>query len=279
MVSTAKIRRALERANEAGPYKEAITRMLDNVAGAGSEVGEPLLSRHAETKSVLVIVMASDRGLAGGFNVSVERDAEAEMRTMADNGVEARIVTCGRKPTEYFKYRGVKPVLEFVGSSSEPTMDEADQIASYAMEGYKNGSIDRVVMWYQHARNRVDQDMTIEEILPVSPETLQMPNAPRTQVATQPVRAKSVSTFDFDPSASLVLGYLMPAYIRTLIYHALLDTAAAEHGARRRAMQSATDNATEVITTLNRTYNRIRQGSITTEINEIVGGASALEDK
>ncbi|NLH92429.1 MAG: ATP synthase F1 subunit gamma, partial [Atopobium sp.] len=114
MVSTAKIRRALERANEAGPYKEAITRMLDNVAGAGSEVGEPLLSRHAETKSVLVIVMASDRGLAGGFNVSVERDAEAEMRTMADNGVEARIVTCGRKPTEYFKYRGVKPVLEFV---------------------------------------------------------------------------------------------------------------------------------------------------------------------
>jgi F-type H+-transporting ATPase subunit gamma len=278
MVSTAKIRRALERAEEAGPYKEAMTRMLDNVAGAGSESSEPLLSHHAETKGVLFIVVASDRGLAGGFNIMLERDAENEMGTLSAHGGTPMLVTCGKKPTEYFRYRGFEPVLTFEGTSSEPTMDQADQIASYAMDGYRNGTIDRVVMWYQHARNRVEQDMTIEQILPVSAETLSMPNAPRTHEATTAVHGTSSPTFDFDPSASQVLGYLMPAYIRTVIYHALLDSAAAEHGARRRAMQSATDNATEVITSLTRTYNRIRQGSITTEINEIVGGAAALED-
>ena len=105
-----------------------------------------------------------------------------------------------------------------------------------------------------------------------------MPNRPRTAEALSMIEHKQDTVFEFDPSAVEVLGYLLPAYVRTVIYHALLDSAAAEHGARRRAMKSASDNAQDIITSLSRTYNRERQGSITTELNEIVAGASALED-
>ncbi len=109
-------------------------------------------------------------------------------------------------------------------------------------------------------------------------ETLRLPNAPREQEALSAVEAQA-SDFEFDPAPAEVLGYLIPSYVRTVIYHALIDSAAAEHGARRRAMQAATENATEIISTLSREYNRIRQSSITTELNEIVGGAAALEEK
>jgi F-type H+-transporting ATPase subunit gamma len=279
MVSTAKVRRALERAEEAAPYKDAIKRMLANVALAGGDnVTQPLLKTHPSTDHVLYILIASDRGLAGGFNVMPQREVLAEMQRNKRQGIESSIITCGRKPTEFFNYRGIEPVMAFTGISSEPTMDEADRIASYVMDGYADGTIDRIMLYYSHAKNRVEQTPVIEQVLPLTAEDLRMPNAPRTPEAFSSIGAEPYPEFRFDPSPNEVLGYLIPAYIRTVIYHALLDSAAAEHGARRRAMQSATDNAEQVITSLSRTYNRVRQGSITTELTEIIGGASALED-
>ena len=279
MISTARIQKALTRAQEALPYKDAITNMLANVAGASLDESQPLLQGRDEEKHVLFIIVASDRGLAGGFHILQQRQVEREIAELKTRGIEASVITCGRKPTEYFTYRKIEPVLSFVGISSDPNMDEADRIASYVMDGYANGTIDRVELLYWHAKNRVDQIQVTEKILPISREALMMPNPPRDPEAVSMVDRKAYSDYSFEPSASEVLGYLMPAYIRTVIYHALLDSAAAEHGARRRAMQSATDNAKEVITALSRTYNRERQGSITTELNEIIGGASALEDK
>jgi len=279
MISTAKIRRALDHAKEAEPYKDAITRMLANVAGAGFDSSQPLLQSRTEEHNVLFILIASDRGMAGGFNIVPQRMVQQEMAALAKKGIKSELITCGKKPTEYFAYRGVEPVLSFVGCSSEPTMDEADRIASYLMEGYSDGEIDRVMIYYSHARNRVDQEQVVEQLLPLTSSELTLPNRPRTQEAVTTVEQEHHTEFEFEPSAREVLGFLMPAYIRTVIYHALLDSAAAEHGARRRAMQSATDNAKEVIASLSRTYNRERQGSITTELNEIIGGASALEDK
>ena len=278
MISTAKIRKALDRAQEAEPYKDAITRMLSNVAGAGFDSSQPLLQSRDVEHNVLFILIASDRGMAGGFNIVPQRMVQHEMEALRERGIESEVITCGKKPTEYFSYRGIKPVLSFVGCSSEPTMDEADQIASYVMDGYASGRVDRVTIYYSHARNRVDQQQVVEQLLPLSTSELTLPNRPRTEEAMTTVEPEAYTTFRFDPSAREVLGYLMPAYIRTVVYHALLDSAAAEHGARRRAMQSATDNAKEVIASLSRTYNRERQGSITTELNEIIGGASALED-
>ena len=278
MISTARIQHALARAEEASPYKDAITNMLANVASAGSNSTEPLLRKHDEEKHVLFIVIASDRGLAGGFNVLQQRAVDHEMRSLAQRGIKSSVITCGRKPTEYFTYRKIKPVLSFVGVSSEPTMDEADRISSYVIDGYVRGEIDRVVLLYWHAKNRVDQTQVTEQIFPIERESLMMPNKPRKPEALYEVRHKIDPVYRFEPSAEEVLGYLMPAYFRTVIYHALLDSAAAEHGARRRAMQSATDNAKEVLGSLSRTYNRERQGAITTELNEIIGGAAALEE-
>lgn len=278
MISTARIQHALARAEEASPYKDAITNMLANVASAGRNSTEPLLRKHDDEKHVLFIVIASDRGLAGGFNVLQQRAVDHQMRSLAQRGIKSSVITCGRKPTEYFTYRKIKPVLSFVGVSSEPTMDEADRISSYVIDGYARGEIDRVVLLYWHAKNRVDQTQVTEQLLPIERESLMMPNKPRKPEALYEVKHKIDPVYRFEPSAEEVLGYLMPAYFRTVIYHALLDSAAAEHGARRRAMQSATDNAKEVLGSLSRTYNRERQGAITTELNEIIGGAAALEE-
>ena len=279
MISTAKIRRALERAQQAEPYKDAITRMLAHVAGASTGAQEPLLQRHGHERRVLFILIASDRGMAGGFNIQPQRTVLHEMERLEAQGIECELITCGRKPTEYFTNRDRKPVISLQGNSSEPTMDDADRVASYVIDSYVSESIDRVVVYYSHARNRVDQEFVNEQILPVTTENLIMLNQPREHEAVIEIDTHPVSEYTYEPSAAVVLGYLMPAYIRTIILHALLDSAAAEHGARRRAMQSATDNAKEVITALSRTYNRERQGSITTELNEIIAGASALEDK
>lgn len=278
MISTARIRRSLERAEEATPYKDAITNMLANVATTGFDESQPLLARHASEKNVLFVLIASDRGLAGGFNLLPQREVEHEMDALQEKGIHSEVITCGRKPTEYFTYRKHKPIMSFVGTSSEPTQDEAERIASFIMEGYASKRVDRVVLYYWHAKNRVDQTQVTEQLLPVSREQLIMPNRPRTAEALSEISGKLYPNYTFEPSAQEVLGYLMPAYIRTVIFHALLDSAAAEHGARRRAMQSATDNAKEVLGTLSRTYNRERQGAITTELTEIIGGASALED-
>ena len=278
MISTAKIRRALAAAEEAGPYKDAIKLMLANVASAERDIDQPLLREHAKEKSVLFVLIASDRGLAGGFNVIPEREVFRKMKELEARGVECSLITCGTKPTDFFNYRGIKPVMSFVGISDAPTMDEADRIASYAMDGYRQETIDRIMVYYSHAKNRMEQVPVVERLLPLRAEDLMLPNAPRNPEALESVGSVAQSEFAFDPSPSEVLGYLIPAYIRTVIYHALLDSTAAEHGARRRAMQSATDNAQQVITNLGRTYNRVRQGSITTELTEIIGGASALED-
>lgn len=279
MVSTARVGEALERASSAAPYKDAIKRMLAEVANSdSSSAQQPLLQVHESEDGVLFILIASDRGLAGGFNITLQRDVESRIRKLRAAGKRAEVITCGTKPTDYFRYRGIKPALSFTGISAEPTTDEAMRIASFVIDGFVSGGFDRVDIVYNHARNRVQQEVVDEQLLPVDKASMVVPAAPRTRESLDKVEPKEYTDFLFDPSPARVLGYLMPAYIRTVIHHALLDSAAAEHGARRRAMKAATDNANEAITTLNRTYNRIRQGSITTELNEIIGGASALED-
>ena len=280
MISTARIRAALERAEDAAPYKDALTRMLAAVAAAGgaSNAEHPLLTTHDAVRRVLYVVIASDRGLAGGFNVMPQRMVERLIRENTAAGIESEIITCGKKPTEYFTARDIMPKMSFSGISSEPNMDEADRIASFVIDGYESGRLDRIELIWWHARNRVDQSLQRDVLLPISAEHLTLPSDPRTQAAHVDINKQPTSDFEFDPSPEEVLGYLLPAYVRTVVFHALLDSAAAEHGARRRAMQSASDSAEEVLGQLSRTYNRVRQGSITTELNEIIGGASALEE-
>lgn len=263
MVATAKIRKATERVVAATPYSEAMLEMLGNLAGKSGEGSHPLLEAHPEKKHVLFVVVSSDRGLAGAFNTQVLRAAEKQAQAYAAQGIETSYILCGKKAIGYFGYRGVTAEMKFAGLSADPTFDEASHIASYVRDKYATGQVDEVLVYYNHARNAADQDMRCEQLLPVD-----VSNVSKADEATE-------STFDFEPDEATVLGKLLPAYVETMVYHALIDSAAGEQGARRKAMKSATDNATEIINTLQRQYNRARQGAITTEITEIVAGAAA----
>lgn len=276
MVSTAKIRRALDRAYQAEPYKKALTDVMHTVASDESAAStNPMLAKHETKKCGLVIAIASDRGLAGGFNVNVERECERILREWAAQGIQGQIIACGRKPFEYFSSRD-ELVMHFEGLSADPRLEDARAIANYVCDSYASGKLDCVEVVYHHARNRVDQQLRVEHLLPLDPEMVAMAHGPRKNEDEGPKRVSS--SFTFVPSAAHVLGELIPSYVLTVIHQALIDSAAAEQGARRKAMHSATENATTIIATLTRTYNRVRQASITTEINEIVGGASALEE-
>lgn len=262
MVATAKIRKATDRVVAATPYSEAMLEMLGNLAGKSGEASHPLLEAHPEKKNVLFIVVASDRGLAGGFNTQVLRAAEKQANAYAAQGIETSYILCGKKAIGYFGYRGVTAEMSFAGMSADPTFDEASRIASYVRDKYATGQVDEVLVFYNHTRNAADQDLRTEQILPVD-------------VSGAEAAEGTEATFDFEPDEAAVLGKLLPAYVETMVYHALIDSAAGEQGARRKAMKSATDNATEIVNTLQRQYNRARQGAITTELTEIVAGAAA----
>lgn len=276
MVSTAKIRRALDRAYGAEPYKKALTDVMLTVAQDAEAAGDaPLLHQHDREERVLVVAIASDRGLAGGFNVLVERETDKIVSSCERHGVACEIIACGRKASDHFASRP-NCVMHFEGTSADPTLEQARMIASYICDGYAQGAIDRVEVVYHHARNRVDQELRVERLLPLDTKAVALAHGPRRNEGDAPERVSS--SFSFVPSASHVLSGLVPSYVLTVIHQALIDSAASEQGARRKAMHSATENATAIVATLNRTYNRVRQASITTEINEIVGGASALEE-
>jgi F-type H+-transporting ATPase subunit gamma len=302
MVATAEIRRATDRIVAATPYATAMVEVLDAVAKRASGAESPLLLHHEQVKRIAVIVVVSDRGLAGGFNSNVLRAAEKFIAAKAAEGIECEIVTCGKKAVSYFNYRKMPIMLAFKDQSAKPELSQAREIATTVIDRYVNEKVDQVVMFYNHAKNVADQVMTTEGVLPVESVTVHEVGegegsaaytdqsakaAAANAAALNEARdeAQSVSSaeemqgdFDYEPSSEEVLEVLMPSYVQTRIFHALLDSAAGEQGARRKAMKAATDNANDMIETLNRVYNTVRQGAITTEITEIVGGAAALED-
>ncbi len=274
MVAAAKIRRATERVEAATPYSDSMMEMLANVAERVGGSENALLQKHDEVKNVLVVVVVSDRGLAGGFNSNVLRHVEQLMKEKQAAGAQVDIVACGKKAVGYFNYRKIVPALEFKDLSADPTVEEASAIAAYAIDGYEKGELDEVILVYNHAKNAAEQRLREELVLPIDTAALLEKPAADAEAATSELSGDVV----FEPSADGVLDRLLPAYVRTTLYHGLIDSAAAEQGARRTAMKSATDNANEMVETLTRLYNRVRQGAITTEISEIVGGAAALED-
>lgn len=282
MVAAAKIRKATERSMNALPWACAISDMLISTAKYAPVDSEPLLQTHDEVKRALVVVVTSDRGLAGGFNSNVLRATDKLIKEKERQGIEVEVVACGKKAIGYFNYRNIKPVMEFAGLSADPTYEQAAEISLYSGDGYHYGKLDEVFIIYNHAKNAAEQTLVEQQILPVNQQSyaellgLNKQENPFKEFLEND--EKVPGDIDFEPDPESVMFYLMKAYLRNAYYYALLDSAAGEQGARRNAMKSATDNANEMISTLTRVYNRVRQGAITTEITEIVGGAAALEE-
>ncbi|WP_417333311.1 ATP synthase F1 subunit gamma [Gordonibacter urolithinfaciens] len=284
MVAAAKIRRASERVYNALPWASAISEMLISTAKYAPLDSEPLLATHDEAKRALIVVIASDRGLAGGFNSNVLRHAEKLIKEKERQGIEVEIVACGKKAIGYFSYRNIVPIFEFRDLSADPTYEEAAEISQFAGDSYREGKLDEVIIVFNHAKNAAEQRLIEQQVLPINTTSYAelLGLAPKEKDYFEHFREKDLDhlpgDIDFEPDAESVMHYLMRAYLRNTFYYALIDSAAAEQGARRTAMKSATDNANEMVNTLTRVYNRVRQGAITTEISEIVGGAAALEE-
>jgi F-type H+-transporting ATPase subunit gamma len=269
MVATARIKRAQSRIESARPYALAMMEVLGNVARYVAGASHPLLEEHDERKRVLVIAITSDRGLCGAFNSNILRLSEGIVREETSHGRVADVIAVGKKAIGYFRYRGVEPVAAYRDISDKPTFTDAHSIAAHVIDAYVAGEVDAVQIVFNRFKNVADQVPEVHDLLPIRHEIM----------AEAAEGLKINPEYVFEPTAEDVLERLLPTYVETLIYRALLESAASEQGARRKAMKSATDNASEMITTLTRSYNRARQGAITNEIAEIVGGAAAQEDK
>jgi len=269
MVATARIRKAQERIEAARPYALSMVEVLQNVARYVQGASHPLLEEHEERKRVVVVSITSDRGLAGAFNSNILRLTEDLMRREAADGVETDVIAVGKKAVGYLRYRGVEPRAAYQDISDKPTFADARSIAAHIISRYADEEIDAAYVIFNRFKNVAEQKPEVYQLLPVEQRVMETEEDELGHLRPE---------YLFEPSAEAVLENLLPTYVETLIYRALMESAASEQGARRTAMKSATDNASEMITTLTRSYNRARQAAITTEIAEIVGGAAALEE-
>lgn len=260
MVSSAKLRKAREVLDASKPYYETVLNNIQDILGSVKGVKHPLLEER-EVKSTLYIVLASDRGLAGGYNSNINKLTLKEIE--GSNG-EEKIITVGLKSYEFFRKKH-NVIENFLGISEKPEFSDAVHIAKIAMDLFNKGEIDEVKIMYTEFESMIKQTPKTLKILPVDKSAI-------TEEKTGP----SV-LMEFEPSAEGVLDFLVPRYIESTIYGALIEASTSEQGARQVAMESATDNAEEIIGELELTYNRARQEAITMEISEIVSGAEALK--
>lgn len=270
LIAATRVVKAQGRANEARPYSERITQVIQDLAAAGAEVDHPLLRPVEQVNKVGVVVLAGDRGLAGGYNSTVIRAAEREVQAARADGQEYALVTVGRKSEAYFRFRNYPIEASYSGFTDRPDYENAVQIAARVADLFVNGGCDRIVLVYTRFISLGTQEVVVRRFLPL--ESTEQIAAAGDEGAT--------AGFDFEPSAGAVLESLLPRYIESRLFSALLDAAASELASRQRAMKSATDNAQELILKYTRKMNQVRQESITTEIMEIISGAEALaEDK
>lgn len=260
MVAAAKLRRAQERAEASKPYSEKMKEVITSIAARTEDVEHPLLDVR-DVKKTGYLVITSDRGLAGGYNANVLRKVVQTIKERHKTQDEYAIFVIGRKGRDFFKRRGYPLIGEIIGLSDTPTFADIKDIANTAVNMYAEGIYDELYLVYNEFINAIQQHPVENKLLPL--------------VSIDGEEQDTYSQIDFEPSAEAVLNVLLPRYSETLIYSAVLNAKASEHGARMTAMASATDNAEEMIRSLTLTYNRVRQAAITQEISEIVAGANA----
>jgi F-type H+-transporting ATPase subunit gamma len=268
LIAASRIVKAQGRVHAAQPYAEGITDVVRNLQSAGGGSNSALLTPRAEMRRVADIIIAADRGLCGGYNTTVIRAAEHDMRDQERAGRENAIVTVGRKAEGYFRFRDFPIDAAYSGFSDSPTYEDARRVASAVVGRFEAGELDRVQLVYTRFISAGRQEVVVEPLLPL--EAADPADTP-TETSHEPS-----ADYEFEPNPDTILETLLPRYTESRIYAALLNAAASEHAARQRAMKAATDNAEDLILTYRRRMNRARQDSITTEIMEIVGGAEAL---
>lgn len=275
MVATSKMKRAQDRVVAARPYAAALSEIIAELHDPGLVERFPLLRRPREgggegggggIRRAVVVGITSNRGLCGGFNNNLIKKTRARVAALEQEGAEVELQMIGRKGVGYFRYIGRRMGAEYQDITDRPTMDDAKRVIDPLMERFEAGDLDAVEIVFAKSVSAISTPPTVIRVLPVDVET-----------AGDRQEGGAVANYILRPSAHEIVGAVLPLYVRNTMYRALVETAASEQGARRTAMKSATDNAGEMIDELRRVYNRARQGQITQEISEIVGGAAAQQ--
>jgi F-type H+-transporting ATPase subunit gamma len=269
MVSTSKLKRASDRVSAARPYAQRLREVMGRLIDPELRERYPLLRQPETVRRAAVILVTSNRGLAGAFNANLIREARTLVRRLRDQGVEVEIHGVGRKGITFLRYQKEELATSRMDISDRPSIEDAMSVIEPLREDFEAGRLDEVYVVHAQFRSALSTPPATMKVLPV---TADAGNAADTQEA-----ASRAQGYILSPSADEILNRILPLYVRNSVYRALVETAAAEHGARRTAMKNATDNAGDILDRLNRTYNRARQAQITQEIAEIVGGAAALE--
>ena len=265
LISASRVARAQQRVQQARPYTEEITAALESVVSTEVVLSHPLLEQRHEANAAAVLVVTSDRGLAGPYNANVLRTAEELMAHLRDDGIEPKLYVTGRKGVAYYRFRR-RPIEEsWTGFSHGPSYDDARTVVGVVVEAFLDHQVDQIHAVFTDFVSAATQRAVARRFVPlVIEEVEEGPPEP-------------IPQYLYEPSPERLLDALLPRYVEARVFTAMLESAASEHAARRRAMKAATDNAEELIEDLTREYNQARQAQITQEIMEIVGGAEALQ--
>ena len=268
LISASRIVKAQQRVSASTPYANELTRAVSAVASYSS-VEHPLTTAHANPRRAAVLIISADRGMAGAYSTNAIKEGEQLASLLRERGLSVASYLVGRKAINYYKFRDRAIAASWSGFSDNPTYENAKEVADTLLHAFMEDSsgqgVDEIHIIFTKFRSMLTQEATAKRMIPL--EVTESDAAPVSGVLPQ---------YEFEPTAGEVLDALLPRYIEARIFNAMLQSAASEHAARRRAMKSATDNAEELIKSLTRLANAARQAEITQEISEIVGGADAL---
>ena len=272
LVSTSKLKRAQDRVVGARPYAQALAEVIGQLYSPELAERFPLLRQPGHTargpgvRRAALLLITSNRGLCGAFNANLIREARRRLEELEKQDAHTELHLVGKKGISYFKFTKRNIASQRVDIGDRPTLDHAVELAKPLMERFSNGELDAVDVVFAKFNSAVSTPPTTLRILPVDPPATKGGEGRR-----------GAANYILRPSAEEILEQLLPLYVQNQMYRALVETAAAEHGARRTAMKNATDAGSDMLTILQRTYNRARQAQITQELAEIVGGAEALK--
>jgi len=267
LISTARFKRAMDRATAATAYTRRITELVNHLAHRGVEVTHPLLQQRPEPQRAVLLVLAANRGLCAGYNGNVVRLANTHRRQLCDTVPEVRLEVSGKRGISAFRFRKIQPDESFTHFEDKPTFAEVDVLATRYLQDYLRGAIDRLDIAYTKFESASHQQAVVETLLPLGDLEGADEELPGSE-----------TQYEFLPSAESILDEIVPMSFKVRLFKCFLDAAVSEQIARMVAMKAATENADSMILQLSMAYNRARQGQITGELLEIIGGAEALNE-
>lgn len=262
LIATSKFKKAMDRASQATAFTQKIGELAADLTQSAGAVQHPLLEVRTEIKNAVLVVLCSNRGLCGGYNASILRDAMARLREAKSAGIEVQVEASGKRAINAFRFQRIAMAQTYTQFEDKPRFEEIEPLANRFIHDYVSGKIDRVDVAYTKFFNAAKQAAVVETLLPLG---------------TVSQQSASKIEYEFLPDAKGILEEVLPVSFKVRLFKCFLDAAVSEQIARRIAMKAATENADEIIRNLSQEYNRARQSKITTELSEIIAGATALE--